>query len=167
MLEEANYRKVLRKLDLILSLGEIENSKEGLLQATLDTNETISEIPHFQHYGFSSFPEAGSTGVFVSNGSRNSMACLGEQGPEQHLGKGQTRIYSGKNAKITLDPSGKISIEADQLELRIQGSNPLLSLVAAMEYLANSPIIAPNGSGKIEPLAKFWEHIQEVKSCVA
>jgi len=167
MLEEANYRKVLRKLDLILSLGEIEHAHQGSIQATLDTQETISEIPHFQHYGFSSFPEASSVGVFVSNGSRNSMACLGEQGPEQHLGKGQTRIYSGKNAKITLDPSGKISIEADQLELRIQRVNPILSLIAALESLATSEVLTPNGPGKIQILPEFLEKIREVKSCVA
>lgn len=160
-------RKILRKFDLILSVGKIEDTKE-LMQATLDTYETVSEVPYFQHYGFSSSSPAETPAIFVSNGTRDSLICLGEKGPDQNLDKGQTRIFSGTDAKITLDPSGKISIEGKNLEIRIQGKNPILSLVSALEALVMSPITTSNGgTATIQLLPEFKVKLQEVKNCVA
>ena len=160
-------RKILRKFDLILSVGKIEDTKE-FMQATLDTYETVSEVPYFQHYGFSSSSPAETQAVFVSNGTRDSLVCLGEKGPDQNLDNGQTRIFSGTDAKITLDPSGKISIEGKNLELRIQGKNPILSLVSAIEELVMIPLLLSNGlTANIQPSSEFKAKIQEVKNCVA
>ena len=148
---------LFRKLSLIVTLGKIESKSKDGLKIKLDSGESVSDIPYFQHYGFSSSPPKGSGIICVANADRQSLKAIGSRGKEPELKEGETALYAGDKAKIILSPDGKIKMEVASKNILREIIESLTTMTQGKTADGKPFVFDPLLTTKLQELKKIVE----------
>ena len=159
--------KIKRQLALVVGSGRINQYTKGrLAQTTWEDNDQEENTRIWQHFGFKSRPPIRTDCVGICSGSRDKIIVIATDNENDiEVLEGESLLYAEQNGsvscKIHLGNDGKVTIEADKIQIKNSSNVDLLSkLQDCFEKIAKSKA----GQYSLEPFAS--EYNQKIKSVI-
>lgn len=129
-----------------------DDKKMQLLQLNVLDGETKDEVEHFQHYGFTVFPDDDAEALIVCVGGKRdhaiAIAVADRRSRIGNLSKGEVLVYDKTGSKILLKANGDIEVTPSSGRVMVNG-DVVADGISLKNHVHSVTGTAPSGGGAV------------------